>query len=236
MQNPPEKIIEKIKKCLALSKSASQHEAESALLYARNLSMKWNIDLSEISLSEKTKSITHKQFQEDGFRRSPASDAAASIIENFFHCSIFYTRYTDRIIYTIIGSPQNIEIGEYIYFFLKNEFFRLFRKYKKEHCGIHLHRRSFFDGLYAGLWQKLKAQESDLSPEIKEKYALIKCSDKNNISAYKAENWNLRAGKKRKYGLNEKSHSAGREAAKEINILGAINGPKSATGNALIAP
>lgn len=37
MQKDNEKIIDKIKKCLALSRSANEHEAEAALRQARKL-------------------------------------------------------------------------------------------------------------------------------------------------------------------------------------------------------
>ena len=43
-------VIEKIKKCLALSKSANQHEAATALRQAQSLMEKYNIDADDSEL------------------------------------------------------------------------------------------------------------------------------------------------------------------------------------------
>lgn len=47
-----EKALEKIKKCLALSRSSNEHEAAQALKHAHALMQKYNLDLDDVSKSE----------------------------------------------------------------------------------------------------------------------------------------------------------------------------------------
>ena len=47
-----EKILDKIKKCLALSKSANEHEAAQALKQAQALMEKHEVNAVDIALSE----------------------------------------------------------------------------------------------------------------------------------------------------------------------------------------
>ena len=47
-----EKILDKIKKCLALSKSANEHEAAQALKQAQALMEKYEVNAVDIALSE----------------------------------------------------------------------------------------------------------------------------------------------------------------------------------------
>ena len=45
-------ILEKIKKCLALSKSANEHEAAQAMKQAQALMKKYEVDAVDVALSE----------------------------------------------------------------------------------------------------------------------------------------------------------------------------------------
>ncbi len=46
------RIIDKIKKCLALSRSANEHEAAAALRQAQKLMQQYRIEMSDVDMSD----------------------------------------------------------------------------------------------------------------------------------------------------------------------------------------
>ena len=55
-----EDVIKKIKKCLRLSASSNEHEAETALRQARALMEKYGIDDAEMAAQKKQKNAAKK--------------------------------------------------------------------------------------------------------------------------------------------------------------------------------
>lgn len=96
-----EKIIKKIQKCLALSKSSNEHEAAAALRQAKALMDKHNLTLSDMELS--AIDVVHA---DGGYERPPRwkviiYQAAAAA----FGCSLF-TRGGRPVFVGVAPSPQ----------------------------------------------------------------------------------------------------------------------------------
>lgn len=81
MANGDEKLIEKIEKLIRLSGSNNEHEAQAAMMKARELMAKHHIRMEDISTDEK-ENVEHSETKEH-FRESWTSDLAAVIAENF---------------------------------------------------------------------------------------------------------------------------------------------------------
>lgn len=47
----PEQVLDKIKKCLALSKSSNEHEAGQAMKHAQVLMKKYNINIASVEVN-----------------------------------------------------------------------------------------------------------------------------------------------------------------------------------------
>lgn len=107
-----EKILEKIKKCLALSKSANGNEAAIALRQAQALMEKYNINQSAIELSDIT-SKTAKTWKS----QNPAkyTHVLAVTIAHAFTVKPIYHSYSERTTVEFIGFDAQPEIAAYCY-------------------------------------------------------------------------------------------------------------------------
>ena len=86
-------IIEKIKKCLALSKSANQHEAATALRQAQALMEKYNIDADDAELL----GIVNAEILGSGSQKPPVFESMlAQSIAKLMDCKVFLSYQVHR--------------------------------------------------------------------------------------------------------------------------------------------
>ncbi|QND83743.1 Uncharacterized protein ChrSV_1516 [Chromobacterium vaccinii] len=114
--------ISKIRKCLALSKSANEHEAAAALRQAQALAQKYSISEIDILAAEATEARAKASA-----KKKPASweNALARTISNAFGCDLVFLEDWDASSWAFIGNGINPEIATYA-------FTVLFRQLKKE--------------------------------------------------------------------------------------------------------
>ena len=103
--NEKEKILNKIRKCMALGQSANEHEAASAMRQARKLMDKHGLTEVHVGLAE---------FGEEGvdlgYRRFPGwVTALAAVIGTAFQCSA----YTSWRSVDYVGRKENTVIASY---------------------------------------------------------------------------------------------------------------------------
>lgn len=115
-----ESIIKKIRKCLALSKSANVHEAATALRQARKLMDLHAIDAAEIGLAD----IREDSVKARSVALSVWEGALAGLIANTFGCthltSTGYTltrrfTYVKRRVFIFIGAGASATVAKYAY-------------------------------------------------------------------------------------------------------------------------
>ena len=150
---------------LALAQSPNENEAQTAMAKAHELLLRHNLSL----LDTQTKwNYLHKQIGEIG-RRDPAKSIIGSILCKFFFVEAIWTFAYDQHsnrrgrILEIYGTPENVEMAEYVYHYLQNISELLWREYKeKGHIDGNRHRRTFIYGLLNGFYHKLdsKSQEN----------------------------------------------------------------------------
>jgi len=88
-----EDAIQKIKKCLALSKSANQHEAASALRHAQALMEKYNIDVDDAELL----GIVNAEILGSGSQKPPVFESMlAQSIAKLMDCKVFLSYQMNR--------------------------------------------------------------------------------------------------------------------------------------------
>ncbi len=117
------KLLEKIRKLLAMADSANEHEALVALQMASSIMEKYNLDGSA---DLETKEITYRIIRTgkkriDGYQRT-----IASILSRYFKvtliCSRLYDPVADEVhkTFEIFGRSDNVEVAEHCFSFLQN--------------------------------------------------------------------------------------------------------------------
>lgn len=158
------RIIDKVNKLLALAQSTNAHEAESAMVKAQALLLKHNLSLLETQCERK---YTHKQIGRVG-RRNPIRSIISAILSRFFFVEAIWTFGYDthenrsgRVL-EIYGTPENLEMAEYVYFYLQNMSELLWTEHKKqEQIKENRYRRTFIYGLLDGFYKKLEGRVSE---------------------------------------------------------------------------
>lgn len=130
-----DKIIDKIKKCLALSASSNEHEAEAALRQAKKLMEQHSISDIDVQAAEAS-----EKRARSGAVNSPANweAALAARVADAFGCRIIFSRNFIKEIgeWTFIGTGAMPEVAEYAFKVL----FRQCRSARSEHIKTRLKR------------------------------------------------------------------------------------------------
>ncbi len=147
-----ERVILKIQKLLALSTSNNLHESQLATQKANELLLRYNIKRLENTEEEEicVKRILHAK------RNGGKLRAIYEILKSFFVSPVF-NHGKDGVYLEIIGKKVNVEMGEFIGFYLDRELEFLWQKAKKESGmkGIRS-KNSFFEGVAKGYLEKIE--------------------------------------------------------------------------------
>lgn len=159
--DPAARILKRVQKLLALATSANRHEAEAAMAAANTLLLRYNLDLP-------------KDGPRPGYeaRRIGPSHAAVSLeaklvsailSEFFFVECIWVSTYNARRlrherVLEVLGTPENLEMAEYVHDFLHAATRRLWDQAKKDMSLPGAHRRDFCAGVLTGFRDKLRGE------------------------------------------------------------------------------
>lgn len=206
------KILDKVHKLLALAQSANEHEAQNAMAKAHEFLLKHNLSLLDVQTKW---NYVHKQIGEVG-KRNPIKTIISAIICRFFFVEAIWTfgydQHKDRSgqILEIYGTPENVEMAEYVYDYLQNISERLWLEHKEcKKINRNRHRRSFIYGLLDGFYNKLDGrivehQSGKLvwkgDPRLKEFYRrrnpkLVRSSSRYTSSSADAYNFGKTQGR-----------------------------------------
>jgi len=125
--------IEKIKKCLALSASSNEHEAETALRQAQALMAKFGIDEEDMLAAG-----VSEAYAKAGALRQPANweSRLAGRIADAFGCNIIFKGSMNISSWTFIGCGASPEVAKYAFEVL----FRQLKRQRAEHIKTVLKR------------------------------------------------------------------------------------------------
>ncbi len=127
------KILNRVHKLLALAQSSNEHEAQNAMTKAHEFLLRHNLSLLDVQAKL---NYIYKQIGEVG-RRNPIKSIISSIICKFFFVEAIWTfgyeQYKNRNgqVLEIYGTPENVEMAEYVYVYLQNVSELLWAEYKK---------------------------------------------------------------------------------------------------------
>ncbi|WP_028583783.1 DUF2786 domain-containing protein [Desulfogranum mediterraneum] len=157
--SPDQKILEKIRKLLALGESANEHEASLALAKAGSLLRRHQLSLA--SLSEE-QPLIQRTINTGRQRMAVHLKSICSLLNTFFYvrviCASQYDPITDRSHKTIelFGSREQVAIAAHCFAFLEE---RLQVLWEQHGAAIRGERRvakkSYYLGLLAGFREQL---------------------------------------------------------------------------------
>lgn len=161
--DPAAKILRRIQKLLALATSANRHEAEAAMAAANTLLLRYNLELPQ-------------DAPRPGYRaRSLGKSAAAIPLERklvsailgefFFVECIWVTTYNARRgrherILEVLGTPENLEMADFVHDFLHAACERLWDQARREMSLPASRRREFVAGVLTGFRDKLRSERA----------------------------------------------------------------------------
>jgi hypothetical protein len=210
------KVAERIARLLALAESPNAHEAEAAMAAAQKLLLKHNIELRE---TRATQGYTWKHLGTPTGRTTEAQRVLSMLLcKHFFVEAIWVPVYRPLegkrgSVLEVVGTPENLEIAEYVHGYLVETAERLWREHKDEH-GIRSdrERRTFLAGVMTGMRDKL-AREAKRSAEA----GLVWIADGDLEAQFRRRHPHVRhvryAGQQR-----TEAYAHGREAGQKIVI------------------
>ena len=108
-----EKIIDRIRKLLALATSSNENEAQSAMLMAQKLMAQHNIEMSQVEDAP----VDHEVVEEEADKkrhRTKWKRKLADVVAHNFKCDIFF-RGNGSYATIFVGKKESIEICKSVY-------------------------------------------------------------------------------------------------------------------------
>ncbi|HSO33322.1 MAG TPA: SprT-like domain-containing protein [Labilithrix sp.] len=156
------KIAERIARLLALAESSNVHEAEAAMAAAQRLLLKHNLELRQARAAQ---GYSWRHLGAPTGRTTEAERVLSLILgKHFFVEAIWVPVYRAALgkrgsVLEICGSPENVEIAEYVHGYLVQTAARLWDEHKADQ-GIRSNRdrRTYLAGVMSGMSDKLETE------------------------------------------------------------------------------
>jgi len=226
------KILDKIRKLMSLAQSNNRHEAELAMAKAQEFLLKHNLSLLEL---ERNRNYVHKQIGDVG-RGNPIKSLISTIINKFFFVEALwihgYDQYRDKKgkILEIYGTPENVEMAEYVHDYLHTISEKLWNDYKQRQTNAtgNKHRRSYIYGLLNGFYKKLESKNAE-----NETKSLIWKGDPQLKAFYRRRNPRIRQSTFHYSKSSQDAYDSGVKSGKKLVIQKGIKGQHSGNTNLL---
>lgn len=235
-------IIDKIRKLMMHSESARElgsiAEAEAFASKAQKLLAEHNLSKADITVEEAKKEVVHVSMpaKVKGVGGRSAFNIMAVIAE-FNWCKAYTMGNASHNKMIIVGSPENIEVCEYIHTQVTNALVavgkRDYKKYKDDFepdwtrdkpVGQDTFLRTFLAGASSGLREKLRSEREEFVKQNESSTAIIRTND-IVISDYVTETWGgTGTGRRQSYNHEAGAYGAGRTAGKNVSVHKGVNG------------
>lgn len=243
------KLIEKIKKCLALGKdpSAFQHEAESAMEMAQRLMEEYNLSVTDVEVDE----VVEVEFVTDRSRIIQWKALLAKYVANGFECQLFTRKgrgvgrsldgqyHPSKLVF--IGTKVDVEVAIYVFKYLSTVVERMKADFVKKvvvpsyvRTGSKGYKMNQGKSYAVGIVQALKLKIDEFANRKKETVNSAPITGKEMILVKKdavakyMRRYNMTKGTPIK-GLNRDAMSTGQEHGAGISIHHGVNGSTGGT-------
>tara|TARA_R110000868_G_scaffold334233_5_gene594972 strand:- start:7250 stop:8290 length:1041 start_codon:yes stop_codon:yes gene_type:complete len=155
-----EKVLNRIKKLMALSESPNAHEAELATKKANELLIRHNLERLELDPFDSEVYVLPVMF---AAKSNTKMHAVYEILKTFFVAPVF-TKRNGKVALDVVGDRTSVKVAEYVASFLEGELERLWLQAKKTQklSGLRA-KNSFFAGVAKGYVTKLEESHKEYS-------------------------------------------------------------------------
>ncbi|MBP8807416.1 MAG: DUF2786 domain-containing protein [Kofleriaceae bacterium] len=206
-----DRVLERIRKLLALAGSANQHEAEAAMRTAHGLMLRYNVD----GVGQRH-AYQVRHVGDPTARRSTAEGMIAVLLAEFFFVRVIqipvYLPALGRHgqVFELTGTAANLDMAEHVFEFLRATAERLWHANRADARIRSGHDRARYQaGVIAGFHDKLRAERTELRGT-----GLIWVGDADLDEHYHRRN--PRITRRRKRVRADGAHAAGREAGQRV--------------------
>jgi len=162
-----DRVLQRVRKLLALAGSANQHEAETAMRRAHELMLRYNVDAAAAA---EARDFETRQVG-DPSRRGTSVEAAIVVLltECFFVEAIRLPVYLPRTgkrgaVYELSGTRANLELAVHVYHFLLDTAERLWQTGRDDHrVRSARDRLAYQTGVIRGFHDKLQEERTALA-------------------------------------------------------------------------
>lgn len=233
-----ERLLRRIEKLLSLASSSQEHEASLAMQRARELCARHQV---EAFAAGQQQDYTYVLIQHQK-KVSPAHQASiASILSHHFYVDcVMRQEYNARAatrfkVLEILGTRENVQMAEYVYWFLWNQLPLLWQHHRAAKQtqspvrSTRVSQRSFYLGVLRGFDDKLTQQKTAM-----EQQALARASDdqlvpladrrlearlQTQLKQFVKERFpHLHRSGGRRQNLSADDFSSGRQRGRELNL------------------
>lgn len=208
-----DRVLERIRKLLALAGSPNQHEAEIAMRKAHELMLRHNIE----TIAERVDRNYEVRHLGDPHKRGNRveSEVAGLLSEFFFVKVIRVPIYLPRLgksgsVYEIAGTHANVEMASHVYAFLLATAERLWRENRRDARVRSGHDRlAYQSGVVNGFREKLMSERRGMGET-----GLVWVGDRDLDKFYRARHPRITT-RRHSVSING-AHAAGREAGRNV--------------------
>jgi predicted SprT family Zn-dependent metalloprotease len=222
-----DRVLERIRKLLALAGSSNQHEAEIAMRKAHELMLRHNVEAAA-ARGERSFEVRHLG---DPLRRATRVEAdIVSLLSQFFFVKVIrvpvYLPLHGRrgLVYEILGTRANVEMASHVYAFLLATAERLWQENRGDRrVRSGRDRLQYQSGVVRGFHEKLDAERTELRGT-----GLVWVRDAKLDEAYHARHPRITTARRRVRVSS--AHAAGREAGRTVVLHKPVErGPSAAS-------
>lgn len=226
-----DRVLNRVRKLLALAQSDNRHEAEAAMATANLLLLRYNLSLPSAGRA--------RRYRQVRLGRSAAAlplheKLVAAILSEFFFVECIWAitynarRVRHERILEVLGTDANLQMAEHVHAFLHAELKRLWRHNRPRLPRGRSTKREFMAGVLMGFSDKLRAERS-----VSASRGLVWVGDADldeHVGKRFPHLRRLGGGGVRQTG----AHSAGRDAGRNVHIRPPVG--KSSSRGRLLPP
>lgn len=208
-----DRVLERIRKLLALAGSSNQHEAEVAMRKAHELMLRHNIEVAA-ALSIDSYQVAH--LGDPTKRGNRVEDAVMALLTEYFFVKVIRIPvYLPRLgkrggVFEIAGTRANVEMAKHVYEFLLSTAERLWHANRQDsRVQSGRDRLSYQSGVIRGFHDKLRDERVELTGT-----GLVWRGDAQLDDFYHSRHPRI-TSRRRTVRMSE-AHAAGREAGRSI--------------------
>ena len=212
------KIVDKIRKLLALSESSNEHEAKLAMLKAQELLAKHKMTLKDVENADKVEVKRH--YTDVTFTKAKWKGRLASIIADNFGCYVFYsTRNTHRIVF--LGKEEDVLVCEIVLSYaidcIDSSVARLRREYYKDQMSARGLESDYAMGFLDGLESSFDKQKSD-----NQEWGLVLVKDEIVVKSYEDMTFTRTVYTDEKFKGHDEAYTQGVKDGEKFSITDKI--------------